>query len=858
MRTAWGRAAGLLILLAGTVRAQSSGRANSPVVVEAKNLPAVLTSSVSSLRLLAARDGRVQVIPFQIDERLEVTVYQRWSQPRRPYLAYATNAGAKIRSDYDPAFDANDQLAFMSGDAGQRVSRNDWPAGATVCAELQIADPEGGEPGYAYLCAFEQPPPLSPKSYVSMDDSARVFTGQSYRLGFPAQNPVNFDHLEILGPEGASANLVDRFKTRYDIGVALGLTAYSLTEGDFTYYPRGIKVGPIRIIVETESVLESWANAQIRVINNVFFYSDHVEFLLHTRPPGYYGPVNISSLTLALDLRRTADQMTFLSEKNPRGETVDGALEDSELKMDYGPNEWTAVTGKPGTILSYLALPVAVPLPKDLYYFDNAQKPDPPENEFGMFGKFGFTVRHLEKIGYQPQPLRMVYWFRPEPYAAGMEKQYLAAYQKPLRVITDERELLGLPPAAPPAPDTRKAEDKPVPTSQEKPQEQKITRALLPNFWMDPYNIGYGGGPSYVDADLFGTGALLNIMFIQTDRNFQWYQIDLSKIPGTGYLENLRFFLEWQQFPSESWFGQGNETIKDHRTLYWWHKYEASLTFSKHFADHYGLDSKASFRHMSIDPGQQARSGGIIFPQYQEHFGFGDELRGERWGPPIFGRQGGFDNMISLSFYRDFRDDFLVAHRGNYQQFTVDFVNPAIGSSYAFTRLQLDLRGYVEPAWLNHLPMDEWFNSRRTLASKFFGPDKRRSLAGRVVLTHMLAQGVEFHGRTVPDVPFYDLTELGGGKSMRGYFGNRFRDHDAAWVNLEYRWAWWKFIDAALFVDTGIVMPNLFEMKNWQTPWHWGYGFVVRIHVPPAVMATFDIGYSTEEQNYMAQPNWAF
>jgi hypothetical protein len=850
--------AGLVILLAGAVHAQESGRADSPVVVEASNLPSVLEQPAAGLRLLAASDGRLQVVPFQIDERLEVEVYQSWTRPRRMHLAYATNAGARIRSDYDPAFDFNDQLVFMSGDLGERVARENWPRSARVCAELEVADPDDGALGYAYLCAFERPPELSPRSYVSADQAGRVFTGESYRLGFPENNPINFDRLEILGPQGPSPNLVDRFKTRYDIAVALGLTAYSLTEGDFTYYPRGMKVGPIRIIVETESVLESWANAQIRVINNVFFYSDHVEFLLQTRPPGLWGPVNQSTCTLALDLSRQADQMTFLSEKNPAGEVVDGTLEDSELKMDYGPTEWAAVTGKPGTILSYLALPADAQLFKDLYYFDQAQKPDPPEREFGMFGKFGFTVRHLEKDGAAPLPFRMVYWFRPEQYQPGMAPRYLRALQKPLRVRSDERDLLALPPGAPPAPDTRTAKDQPIPSAQEKPQEQKVPRMVLPNFWLDPYNIGYGGGPSYVDADLFGTGTMLNLMFIVTDRNFNWYLLDLSKIPGTAYLENVRFFIEYQQFPSESWFGQGNESPKDHRTLYWWHKYEGSITFSKHFADHYGLDAEASYRRMSIDPGQQAASGGIIFPQFQEHFGFGDELRGQRWGPPIFGRQGGYDNSVKLTFYRDFRDDYLVAHRGNYQQFAVECVNPAIGAGYAFTRLQLDLRGYLEPAWLNHLPMDEWFSSRRTLANKFFGPDKRRALAGRVVLTHLVAPDVDFKARRVPDVPFYDLTELGGGKSLRGYFGNRFRDNDAAWINLEYRWAWWKFIDAALFVDTGIVMPDLFEQKGWQTPWHWGYGFVIRIHVPPAVMATFDFGYSVEEQNYLHQPNWAF
>ncbi|OGP56473.1 MAG: hypothetical protein A2V67_07910 [Deltaproteobacteria bacterium RBG_13_61_14] len=844
-------------LAAGPAGAQGTFSVNSPIVVEAQNLPAVLTQPVEALRLLAVTEGRLGVIPFQIDERMEVSVYQSWTR-RREHLAYATNAGKRVRTDYDPAFDYNDQLAFMSRDLGPPAAPGQMPAEARVCAELRVQEPETGNQGFAYLCAFDRPPANAPESYVRADDSFRFYTGKSYLLGFPEGNPVNFDQLQILGPGGPGPDLVDRFKTRLDVAVARGLSAYSLSEEDFHYYGRGIKVGPIRIIVETESVLESWFNAQIRVINTITFYSDHVEYLLNTRPPIYLGPVNLSTYTLALDLSSEADRMTFLSEKNPKGVPVDGTLEPQELGMNYGPTEWVAVTGKAGTIFSYLALPGDLPLHKDLYFNDQSNKPDPPEEESGMMGKFGFAVRHLEKIGHKPKPLRLVFWFRPEPYQPGMEKPYMDSFRRPLTVFTDNRELLAELPGAPPAPDQRKEKDQPVPTAEEKPEEQKVTRAVLPNFWLDPYNIGYGGGPSYVDADLLGTGTMLNLMFIRTDRNFQWYLFDISKIPGTGYLEDLRFFLELQEFPSESFFGQGNAAPKDHRSLYWWVKYEGSVTFRKHFLDHYGVDTELSCRFMTLKPGQQARSGGIIYDRLEDHFGLSEEIMEERWGPPTYGREGGYDNRIQLEFYRDFRDDYQVPHRGNYQKFTVEFVHPMIGANYNFTRLVLDLRGYLEPRWLNNLPMDHWFSDRRTFLTKFFGPNKRRSLAGRVVFTHLISPEIDFRGRQILDVPFYDLTPLGGGSNLRGFFGDRFRDYDAAWINLEYRWAYWKFVDWALFVDTGVVMHDIFELRSWQQSWHWGYGFVIRIHVPPAVMATFDIGYSIEEQNYLHQPNWAF
>lgn len=842
---------------AGPAGAKEVLTVNAPVVVEGKNLPAVLGQPVGSLWLLAESEGRLRLIPFQIDERMKVSVYQTWTR-RREHLAYATNAGRRVRADYDPAFDSNDQLVFMSGDLGRRVLAEEMPP-ARVCAELRVQEPETGAEGFAYLCALEPPPAEpAPESYLRADDSFRSFYGQTYELGFPAQNPVNFDRLRLLGPEGPSADLVDRFKTRLEVSVALGLSAYSLSESDFHYYARGIKAGPIRIIVETESVLESWFNAQIRVINTIVFYSDHVEYELNTRPPIYFGRFNQSHYTLALDLSAAADQMTFLSDQNPAGVPVDGTIEPAELRLNYGPAEWVAVTGRAGTIFAYLSLPGEAPLHKDLYYNDQSDKPDAPENEVGMFGKFGFIVRHLEKMGAQPKPWRLVFWMRPEPYQPGLEKRYVDSFRRPLKVFIADRELCARPPGNPPVPDRRPATEQPFPSAREKPEEQKVTRAVLPNIWIDPYNIGYGGGPSYIDADFLGTGTMLNLMFVKTDRNFQWYLFDISKIPGTSFLEDLRFFLELQEFPSESFFGRGNDTPRDHRSLYWWVKYEGSVTFRKHFWDHYGMDAELSYRMMTIKPGQQARGGGIVYDRLEDHFGFENELKEERWGPPAYGRDGGYGNRVKLDFYRDFRDDYQVAHRGNYQQFTVEFVHPLLGADYNFTRLQLDLRGYVEPHWLNDLPMDHWFSDRRTFWGKFFGPDKRRSLAGRVVFTHLISPEITFRGRRLRDVPFYDLTAIGGGRSLRGFFGDRFRDYDAVWVNLEYRWAYWRFVDWALFVDTGVVMPELFDLNGWQQSWHWGYGFVIRIHVPPAVMATFDLGYSVEEQNFLHQPNWAF
>ncbi|GEM_PF-1472811 len=852
-----------LLLVPAMVFPQSAERVHDPVVIRGILLSQMTGEDPADLRLFACREGRMIPIPYQVDERMDVTVYKSWTK-RRGISTYVFNAGSRLKSDPDPGFDRDDELAFMARDMGEKAEPQAMPASARQCEEIETYDPETGESRYAYLCSFDNPPSPSDCQYVYFGEALNEFISESYRLGYPDENPMVFDRLYIRRNGQESPDLLDAFKMEIELYAVMGVVAYELTNDDYQHFLRGMKIGPIRIIKEMETVFETWFNAQVRVINRVIYYPDHVEITLMSRTPVYWGNINDANYKLTLDMSHESEGMKFFSQNNPAGVTIDGILDQEELDLDYGPTGWVAASGKHGTIYSHLQIPSQEGLSPekilypDLYYADAEYKGDPPEEERGMFGKFGFIVRHLQRTGKKPVPFRLAYLFSPGPHQPGREDDYLAMYQDPLQVAINHHLAKALPPTPAPRPDTRKPEQKPGPPMAPKKQKVVATRFFAPSFMLDPYYLGNGIGISYADVDFLRTGVFFNLLTLTSDRNFHWYMIDFQKLQFVSFVEDFRIFAQFQQFPSEGFYGIGNESEKDHKTLYWWKRYEAFVTFRKHFADHYGMNTQIFYRDVEVDPGQKAR-GIKSAPSYEERFGFDDELIGVRWGGPLYGHDGGVSNGIAVSFYRDFRDDYQCPHRGNYQEIKFERVGPEMGSDFNYLKLWLDMRAYAEPGWLNPLFFDDWASPRRTFLNKFIGPEKHRSLAGRIRFGRIISEEIEYESQDILNVPFYELMAMGGSSTHRGYYSSRFRDNDIALLSLEYRWVYWRFTDMALFYDLGMVMDDMFDEDSWDNDLHAGYGISIRMHIPPGVMATFEYGFSDEiPGGWILQANWVF
>ena len=71
---------------------------------------------------------------------------------------------------------------------------------------------------------------------------------------------------------------------------------------------------------------------------------------------------------------------------------------------------------------------------------------------------------------------------------------------------------------------------------------------------------------------------------------------------------------------------------------------------------------------------------------------------------------------------------------------------------------------------------------------------------------------------------------LGSGSTLRGYPTRRFSDHNRVLLTGEYRWRPSRYLDMAVFMDSGQVFPSKSEFKSDRFKSDWGVG--MRVHGP--------------------------
>jgi len=117
---------------------------------------------------------------------------------------------------------------------------------------------------------------------------------------------------------------------------------------------------------------------------------------------------------------------------------------------------------------------------------------------------------------------------------------------------------------------------------------------------------------------------------------------------------------------------------------------------------------------------------------------------------------------------------------------------------------------YIGVLWrkYNDLDLDRYSFHRVDLDAQRFLPifDKKRVFAARFrLMTTTASDGQE--------VPFYFQPTMGGSDSLRSVTDYRFRDRNAAVLNVEYRWEAFSGLDMALFSDFGTVASRVSDLE---------------------------------------------
>ena len=111
------------------------------------------------------------------------------------------------------------------------------------------------------------------------------------------------------------------------------------------------------------------------------------------------------------------------------------------------------------------------------------------------------------------------------------------------------------------------------------------------------------------------------------------------------------------------------------------------------------------------------------------------------------------------------------------------------------------------------------------------------------------------------DIPFFELSSLGGDDTMRGYFPQRFLGKGSALINAEYRLKlidfnfrklWDVSIDGVGFGDVGRVYEGSEDfLEHTLDHVRYSYGGGLRIALSSGLVARLDAGFSPEEKGLM-------
>jgi outer membrane protein assembly factor BamA len=309
--------------------------------------------------------------------------------------------------------------------------------------------------------------------------------------------------------------------------------------------------------------------------------------------------------------------------------------------------------------------------------------------------------------------------------------------------------------------------------------------------------LGFGGGYRH---DLFGRRARLVAEGGITFRRYELLRADFSLPYLAGERVEVGVETNYRRHPQEDFYGSGVDAIKDDRVNYLYkdHDVQARAIVKPQPWLAFGLH--VGYTSPSIGSGTDSR-----FPSLETRFGDVD-------APGLIAQP-------------DFRYTDLFA--------TVDYRDQP-GNAKA--------GGYYSLTWAGFSDLDfDRYDFRRTdLHLQQFFPifDKKRVFAVQTrVVTTRTAGGQQ--------VPFYFQPTIGGSTSVRSLDDYRFRDRNALYLNVEYRWEVFSPLDMALFTDWGKVAPNGGDLDFGGLKHGYGIGF--RFNSYKTVFFRFDVAAGAGE-----------
>ena len=341
-------------------------------------------------------------------------------------------------------------------------------------------------------------------------------------------------------------------------------------------------------------------------------------------------------------------------------------------------------------------------------------------------------------------------------------------------------------------------------------QRRLADRGLYPQYGGLGDGAGFGAGILIRRGGRSPEAGYASLKAAASIKNFHEYELALGEPALIGRL-GARGSAFYSRRPQEDFFGLGPDSDEDDRTNYLEETIGAALALTIKPSSSLALGATGRLRRVNIGEGTDP-----LFPATQEEFTAG-EIPGLAQGADLLSIEG--------EIAHESADRPGAPSRGGRASLNAGIFKAVDGQPLGYTRYRAELTRFLS------------------------------LYPGRVLAVHAL--GVITDRRHDKAAAFFDLPQLGGSSTMRGFREHRFRDLDAALFTLEYRWQLWAGMDAVLFADEGQVFDNLedqFKFSRLRT----SYGGGLRLKSPAGVFFRYEVGHSQEGTRHFFKFNQSF
>jgi hypothetical protein len=394
----------------------SLARPSTPVVLTGAQVPKLVGTTpgrvVAFKHEIVSDVGSWTQVPVQVDERKVVafgsqpgsnatagvvgTVYGSGSGG--PTALQYADPGTFVGADSNANVDNDDEIVFMSSDAGGKPRTTDVAEPAGVVAgsgtSVRVADPRGaGEYGFVFL--FRSNGTLDPSAGEDYVDYDFTLTSGDYKTTYqradgpnPETSTVRTDVYEagfidrwketswkVLAPGASGVDILDGHKNQFAISVCgRSNDTFSDAEGAFV----ANLDGPVRAI---RSYIG--ANSGPLTQRTHVFYRDREDVITDLRVHAIPGIMDY------LDLSASASGMTYRSSAKTTPVTVDGVADSVPTSVPA----WEAYDGPQGQVWTQQTYSATAATTTSQYYRDAATTSETQcWGDSSLYGASGSTI----------------------------------------------------------------------------------------------------------------------------------------------------------------------------------------------------------------------------------------------------------------------------------------------------------------------------------------------------------------------------------------------------------------------------------------------------------------------------------